>query len=246
MTFSDRMHLRGRSFITVALIGAMVLGLALAGSMANAPEAGAAKLTACVNKKTGAMRLVSGKKAKKKCPKGWRKVTWEKDKGNGPLRVFSADGKLVGTLVGTGPVGPGVSAYSVLRNGGIYSYLGGGQLFPAQAFSAAGPEFKTADCTGTAYIGLEGVITPTIQDFYTGLFGGTFRFILREFSPAGLSPALSWKFSGLTEPIAVATPLYELEADGTCSPGNPTFTGTLFQFNSETAPPDFKGPLSIR
>ncbi|MDQ5895091.1 MAG: hypothetical protein QG596_1352, partial [Actinomycetota bacterium] len=41
MDFSGRMHLRGRSLVTVALIGAMVLGLALVGSMANAPEAGA-------------------------------------------------------------------------------------------------------------------------------------------------------------------------------------------------------------
>ena len=83
-----------------------MLGLALIGSMASAPEAGAAKLTACVKKKSGAMRLVSGKKAKKKCPKGWRKVTWEKGKGVAPLKVVAADGKVVGTLVGMVQSGP--------------------------------------------------------------------------------------------------------------------------------------------
>src|SRR6478735_3290281 len=44
--------------------------------LVSASAADAATLTACVNKKTGEMRLRTGKAAKKKCPKGWRKVRW--------------------------------------------------------------------------------------------------------------------------------------------------------------------------
>ncbi len=245
MAHSGLLKVRGISGAAVGLIIALVLGLALAGSMIGAPEAGAAKLTACVNKKTGAMRLVSGKKAKKKCPKGWRKVTWEKDKGRNGLQVVSADGKVVGILVGMSPIGTGVNAYTVLRNGGIYSFLGGGQLYPTSAMGSL-PEFKTADCSGPAYIGLDGAVPAGTLDFYKGLFGGPFRLIFRTLSPLGLGPASSWKFQGVTEDVLVDIPLYELQSDGTCDPSDPTFTGTLFQFDSEAAPPDFKGPLKIR
>ncbi len=231
--------------MAVAIIGALVIGLALAGSMAAAPDATAAKLTACVNKKTGAMRLVSGKKAKKKCPKGWRKVTWQKDKGRTGLQVVAADGKVVGILVGMSPIGTGVNAFTILRNGGIYTYLGGGQLYPTSAMGSL-PEFKTADCSGPAYVGLDGAVPAVTLDFYRGLFGGPFRLVFRTFSPLGLGPASTWKFQGATEDVLVGIPLYELQSDGTCDPSDPAFTGTLFQFDSQPAPPDFAGPLRIR
>lgn len=65
--------------------------------------ADAAKLTACM-KKNGEMRLVAGKKAKERRPKGWRNVTWNKRGKKGPsgprIQVRDADGKSVGTLLG--------------------------------------------------------------------------------------------------------------------------------------------------
>lgn len=237
--------MRVRSVAAAVLTGILVLGLALTVSMAGPAEAGAAKLTACVKKKTGTMRLVSGKKAKKKCPKGWRKVTWEKDKGDAQLKLIAADGKFVGTLVGMNQVGTGVGAYTVLRNGGIYNYLGGGQLYPTTALGTS-PQFKTADCSGPAYLGLVGVVPPSIQDFYRGILGGPFRLVFRTFSPFGLGPAQSWKFGGVIEEVPVDIPLYKLDSDGTCDPDDPNFTGSLFRLDAETPPPDFSGPLRIR
>ncbi len=245
MSVSGRLKMKGPAVAAVAVIGALVLGLALAGSMAAAPDAQAAKLTACVKKKTGAMRLVSGKKAKKKCPRGWRKVTWQKDKGQSGLQVVSADGKVVGKLVGTAGDGVTLNALNVLRNGGIYTYLGGGQLSPITSMAAL-PSFKTADCSGQAYLGLSGSLPPAALDFYKGILGGTFRMVFRTFSPLGLGPASAWKFQGVVEDVTVGIQLYQLQTDGTCAPGDPSFTGTLFQFDSEPAPPDFKGPLRIR
>src|SRR5690349_18840933 len=57
----------GRLLAVLVVAGAVLLP---------ASGASAATLTACVKKKTGEMRLRQGKAAKKKCPKGFKKVHW--------------------------------------------------------------------------------------------------------------------------------------------------------------------------
>jgi|GEM_PF-1800451 len=49
----------------------------------------AVTITACVKKKTGALTIVTGKKAKKKCPKGSTKLTWNV---SGPAGKNGANG----------------------------------------------------------------------------------------------------------------------------------------------------------
>jgi hypothetical protein len=231
----------------IAAIAAFVLVIALFASMAGAPDAGAARLTACVNKKTGDMRLVSGKKAKRKCPRGWRKVTWEKGKGSPGYKVYSADGKLVGGLLGSGSPGGGLTFYTVLRNGGIYTYFPNGSLLPSGALSGSSPVFKTSDCSGLAYIPLSGAPPPGIVNFYKGLFTGPFRLVYRTSSGGpDFGPARAWKSNGATENIAAPLDLYELDSAGACVLDQAGFTGTLFRFVAAAAPPDFKGPLRFR
>jgi uncharacterized low-complexity protein len=237
-----------RSKVALGAATAAVLAVALVASMAAAPEAGAARLTACVNKKTGDMRLVSGKKAKKKCPKGWRKTSWEQGKGSPGYKVYSADGKLVGGLLGTAVPGGGFSFYTVLRNGGLYTYFPGGVLVPSGAFGGSSPQFMTTDCSGPAYLALAGGPIPAgVLDFYKGIFGGVFRLTYRS-SSGGIDfgPAQAWKFSGGTEEIAAPLDLYELNSAGACVLDQAGFTGYAFRFQSIPAPPDFKGPLRLR
>src|SRR5689334_21609890 len=57
--------------------GRLLAMLVVAGAvLVPAGAANAATLTACVKKSTGEMRLRQGKAAKKKCPRGWKKVRW--------------------------------------------------------------------------------------------------------------------------------------------------------------------------
>jgi hypothetical protein len=225
-------------------VAALLLAFALIASMAGAPDAGAAQQVACVNNKTGDMKLVFGKKAKRKCQRGWRKVTWEQVKGNLGYRVYSANRRLVGKLVGVGYVPGGLTTLNILRNGGIYTYTFGGMLFPSSGSSGFSLAFKTSDCSGPAYVPFSG--TPEFKALLRAQLGGSFRVTARDVTPFGLSPTKAWKFSGATEEVAAPTDLYERSFDGTCVLDQAGFTGTLFRFASVPAPPDFKGPLRFR
>jgi hypothetical protein len=231
--------------VTSAAVG-LLLAIVLAASMAVAPEARAAQQVACVNNKTGDMRLVSGKKAKKKCPKGWRKVRWEQVKGNLGYRAYSADGKLVGKVVGVTPIPGGLTTLSILRNGGRYDYTFGGFLFPAAGISGLSLSFTTPDCSGPAYAPLGGSPTPEYEALIRSQISGSFRVTARTITPFGFGPSKAWKFNGASQNVAVPTDLYEEGTDGTCTVQTPGYTGTLLEFSSVPAPPDFKGPLRLR
>src|SRR5262245_28710432 len=60
---------------TRAVVALTSAGLALAFT-ASAQAGSSSTITACVKKKTGAVTILSKKKAKKKCPKGSTKMTW--------------------------------------------------------------------------------------------------------------------------------------------------------------------------
>jgi hypothetical protein len=106
------------------------------------------------------VRLVAGKKAKRKCPKGWRKVGWTKAKGNLAHSVYSADREFVGKLVGAGFVPGGLTTLNILRNGGIWTYTFGGLFFPSSASFGDALSFKTPDFTGPGYAPFSGLPKP--------------------------------------------------------------------------------------
>ena len=238
--------------------GRLLAVLVVAGAVLVPASAASAKtLTACVNKKTGEMRLRQGKAAKKKCPKGWKKVRWNVQgpagkQGNpgsngtngangqpGPIiNVKDATGAVVGQLVGILPEGG--AFYFVLRDGGLWMYLNDGHLY---GFSSS-PKFKTNDCTGTAYLSTtSSQFTPAT---FAALVGGTFRVVFRTLNAGVFGTSTAWKGTATTETIASSTSLYEFDnATGTCQLDTSSFTGTLVALEQVTAPPDFTGPLGI-
>ena len=135
------------------LVSMLVAGVVLLPASA----ANAATLTACVKKKTGEMRLRQGKAAKKKCPKGWRKVRWNtvgpagRNGTNGTngtagppgpvINLHDAGGAVVGQFLAT--FSEGGLRFLVLRDAGVWEYLGSGELNPytggaARAWKSSG------------------------------------------------------------------------------------------------------------
>ena len=237
--------------------GAFVALLATAVVLVAVPSAGAATITGCVNKKTGSLRIRTGKAAKRKCPKGWTKIRWNNqgpagapglpgangtngtNGAPGPnIMLRDAAGNVVGQFLGSFPVEGAI--YFVLRDGGIYTYVGSGRLFP---LGGGSPDFKTSGCTGQAYIQVSSS-SFTTQEFVK-LIGGPFRFVFRTISSGVFGPAMAWKANGSTEGIS-SVQLYHFDSTtGACvTDGAPT-TGTLASLDSVTAPPDFTGPLTI-
>lgn len=238
---------RGR--LVVMLVSGAVLVPATAGD--------AATINGCVNKKTGELRIRSGKAAKKKCPKGWKKIKWNTagpagrqglpgangtNGANGlpgpNISVKDATGAVVGQFVGFFPEGGAI--YFVLRDGGVFTYIGDGHLLGL----GGSPSFKTNDCTGTAYL------STTSSQFspatFAGLVGGPFRIVFRTLSAGAFGTPKAWKGTSNTETIGSSTSLYELNSStGVCQLDTSTFTGTLVALEPVTAPPDFTGPLTV-
>ncbi len=83
------------SLLTRLLTPAAVIVAALAVTLpTTASAASATTITACVKTKTGVARILTAKQAKKKCPKGSRKMTWSVGKNgkNGTNGKNAADG----------------------------------------------------------------------------------------------------------------------------------------------------------
>ena len=213
--------------------------------------ANGATLTACVKKKNGEMRLRQGKAAKKKCPKGWKKVRWNtvgpagQNGTNGTngtagppgpvINLHDAGGAVVGQFLAV--FSEGGLRFMVLRDGGVWEYLGSGALNP---FTGP-PDFTTADCTGTAYLYVPNAFTT--QTWLT-LTGGSYRVTYRTANSGVFGAARAWKSSGTTQPVT-ATQLYRRNDTGTCQTDGAPFTGDLVVMDEVTAPPDFAGPLTI-
>lgn len=236
----------------------IALALVLAAVVWTPASAPAATITACVNKTTGEVKIRSGKAAKRKCPKGWKRVRWTdagktgKSGRQGPagvpgaqgvqgpagpsFNVKDATGAVVGQFVGI--MAQPFPFYIVLRDGGYWYYLGSGTLYPI-----ASPNWKTADCSGTAYFRYGGGIPTAIA---LGLFGGPFRLVFRTTSASAFGPSSAWKAKGTSETLGAPTQLYELDSStGACTADGGPATGDLFPLDAVTAPPDYAGPLVI-
>jgi hypothetical protein len=149
--------------------------------------------------------------------------------------VKDATGAVVGQFMGVIP--EGVPFYTVLRDGGLYFYLGSGQVYPIGS-----PDWKTIDCSGTAY--LKGG-TSFSAGTLALLVGGPFRIIFRTSSAGTFGPTSAWKGHGTTEAV-VTTQLYRRNSTtGVCETDGGVYTGDIAPLDPVTAPPDFGGPLTI-
>lgn len=146
------------------------------------------------------------------------------------LTVRDSTGATVGTLVSQSDYG-----YTVLRDGGLYTYYTSGLL----KFSG-GLYFKTDTCLGTPYtIATLGFGTPA-QIAQT--FGGAFRVVFRSISATGeFGAAAAWKGTGDVTALASQT-LYTVSlTTGVCT--MQSATASLIRLEPVPAPPDFSGPL---
>jgi hypothetical protein len=212
------------------------MGLLLAGG---AVPAQAKTVKVCVKKSSGEMRLLT----KKKCKKGWKKVTWNQKGDTGPqgnqgaqgpnLTVKDGTGKVLGRYVGLYPAGFALMFVEI--NSGIYLYAPNGQLFPG--FSSS-PSFKTNTCNGTAYIRSS---SPQTTQLYTQSAGGPTRIVYRVTNP--VPGAISaWALTATTE--SVNQTMYVLNSSGVCT-ADGNYNGTLVALQSVAAPADVPGPLTI-
>lgn len=202
-------------------------------------------ITACVKTKTGAVKILSAAQAKKKCAKGSKKVTWNmtgpagangkngtagvtgpagangtNGANGGALQVSDANGRL-GALAGTYNTNV-FSAYNVLApEGGVYTYLGSGQVMPTGLMSggpgaAALLMFSDPFCQGATYAPVGDTATANL---YIAMFGGPVRLVYRAMDPATstFGPIRAWKFT-TTQSTVPASPSYSmLNATGGCS-----------------------------
>ncbi|TXH32369.1 MAG: hypothetical protein E6Q91_01405 [Actinobacteria bacterium] len=214
---------------------------ALLGGVASPVQAKTVK--ACVKKKTGDVRILTGKK---KCKKGWKKVSWNQKGKTGPqgkqgaqgpnLVVKDGTGKVLGKFLGVLP--EGLSLISVEIDGGSYLYLPSGIIYPG--FSSSSPSYKTNTCTGTGYVESS---SPLSTQFLTGAAGGPSRLVYRPSTPV-LGPPSAWKLTSTSENV-VNQPLWERDSSGACVVNLPNYTGALVALESIAAPQDVPGPLTI-
>lgn len=226
---------------STGLAAALGVSLMMAGSVA--VPAQAKTVNACVKKSTGELRMLTGKK--KKCKKGWKKVSWNQKGDTGPqgnpgaqgpnLMVKDGNGQVLGRFLGTFPMGPLLVFVEI--NGGSYTYMPNGLLYPLGIQS---PNFKDNACAGPAYVTSS---SPTSTSLITGSAGGPSRIVYRRTNPTFGAP-LAWQFSTTTE-NAVAVQLYERDSSGACTPDGAPYNGQLVKLESVPAPQDVPGPLTI-
>ena len=228
---------------------ALVLALAVAAVAVPVEKAGAATLTACVNKKTGEMKMRFGKKARKKCPKGYKKVTWNDSATSKLASVYAADGTLVGDFLGAGAFFAPWPLYQVGRtDGGQYLYNAGDGAMQA----LGSPDFTDATCTGTGYLGVNSatpIPTAVVARYVKSLQGST-RIVFRTENALGdLGVPRVWTGSGQSQAVGAAITTYDLNSEtGACEVDDPAFTGSLLGLQTVATPTpyDFEGPLEIR
>jgi len=249
----------GIAIIAAGLLAAPLGYTATAGAQQSA-EAGQSvqaaakpKVKACVHKRSGDLRFLTGTK-KKKCKRGWKKVTWNAKgapgstgpSGNtgpggstgpagplGPRMVVKAgNGETVGDFLSIYPATP--QFISILIDGGVYQYFPNGRLIPSDS-----PNYKDAACAGTAYTDANSQI---VEDLIKGSAGGSSRVVYRATSPTFGVPK-AFQFTTTAE--SVNQQLYAFNQSGVCIPDGGVYNGRLVQLATTQAPPDFVGPLTI-
>ena len=238
-------------------IAALVCGgtLVAGGLVAVTPAspAGAALVKACVKKKTGEMRFLTGTK-QTKCKKGWKKITWNQ-KGpqgspgsQGPQGSTGATGPKMVVKDGAGNVaGPlaalfplGGTFLSILVDGGVYQYEPGGKVIPNYS-----PVYKEVDCSGTPF---KDVGTVRDRDIFLSAAGSSARFVYRPTEPtfgavSSFALTATWEDHALPAP---ALTLYARDDTGACVASPGAFNGYLIKLLREATPPaDLAGPLTL-
>jgi hypothetical protein len=154
------------------------------------------------------------------------------------LKVLNGDGSVLGTLAGVLP--SGIPIFEVIIDGGIYTYLPSGQLYP---FTGPSPSYKNNACSGTVYVEADDQAEADL--LFGNLAGGPSRITFRTTAGGTLGPISAWQFTKTSESV-VGQNLWERDDTGACVPTSSSpFTGVLVALDPVTAPPDGTGPLTI-
>jgi hypothetical protein len=230
-------------------------------------------ITICVSKK-GTVKVLSS--ASKKCAKGSKKLTWSIAGKNGKNGTNGTNGKngtngttptlrdKNGNAVGSTYLGSlaitGFPIYSVVFQGGIYTYLGTGQVFPFAGLTGqtSSPISLSNTCAGQQYLNVGSLAPGTDVSTILSLLGPQYRVVFRSTSGgllANLGATQAWKLTGTTYTVPASPPtFYSRAADGTCgalsadpadTPSQPTAGTILLPLTSVPAPPDVPGPLGV-
>ncbi len=229
-------------------------------------------VTACVNKKSGATKVLLGSKAKRKCAKGWTKMTWNvagtagkngaagaagttgaagaKGADGAALLVRDQAGNRMGFFAGASAFPVPFPIVQVLAaDGGIYTYLESGQLLPSGTFGASpSPLFTDPGCAGPAFM-----TTPPSGAIMMSVFaGGPTRIVFRSMagpSFESMSAARAWKFTTSISTLAVVPTAYQPDVAGSCLPVSPVELPAVgdvkIDLQEIPAPPDGVGRLVI-
>jgi hypothetical protein len=154
------------------------------------------------------------------------------------LKVLNGDGSVLGTLAGVLP--SGIPIFQVIIDGGIYTYLPSGQVYP---FTGPSPAYKNNACSGAAYVEADDQAEADL--LFANLAGGPSRITYRTTAGGNLGPVSAWQFTKTTENV-VGQNLWERDDTGACMPTSSSpFTGVLIALDPVTAPPDGIAPLTI-
>lgn len=239
-----------RRLYVALLTGVLVVGSVVPLSL-TAPAA-AATVKVCVNKKSGEVKKLRGRS----CAKGWKKVSWTRrgERGlpgrSGPvgqpgergaagtMSLYAGD-RRVGPVIGG--IAEGVFLPVVLIDGGNYTFLPDGRLYP----NIGSPSYRTADCTGTAYV--TSVLEEAEAQRIALMAGSSVRFVERVSAPQLGAVMGTWKVTGTYEALPPGgEAFFTRDESGTCQPIPVPVTGYQVPLTSVRTPSDLVGPLTIR
>lgn len=141
--------------LSIAATTGLVSGMLIGGTVV--PSQAASKtITACVKKSDGTVKVLTGKKKNKKCKKGWKKTTWNKQGPAGPSgpagpnwSVTDKNGQVLGDFGGLFQVGLRSAVVVLLSDGGAVRYFTDGAL----GRDNGGIYFENNGCTDAAVLG---------------------------------------------------------------------------------------------
>jgi hypothetical protein len=249
-----------------ALIAALVALSVAGGGAAGAQAATTSTIIACVTTKTGAVKILTTAKArKKKCAKGAKKMTWDvpgragadgkngadgsstngTDGTNGtngthvsPLNVYGPDGRVLGQFAELAGGNAQFNAFSVMVDGGLYTYVPEGILSNSADYLAVagGVVYTDAACAGQPVLTLPRRYADTLNR-------STYRFVKTMIFTADV-----WRAGSTTSTVPAAAPTYYAIDSGTghCLVATGVQAGdSMVDLVPTTSPPVLVGPLTI-
>ena len=162
-------------------------------------------------------------------------VTGSKNRSHSD-RARSAGGGILGVL----------QTVAVLRDGGIYSYLMNGRLWPS-AFGYEEIYWSDNACSQSPFLAV-GNGDPSLTEIANDLAlaaTGQQRLVTRSLQNGFGAPAQAFTGTGVAEFVSGPQDVYRINNDGNCVGAGAESNFWILPLKAVTTPPDFKGPLTV-